>query len=134
MFDFVLAIQSPVDVTIITSKDVMNRRSELKGGSSTETIGDEIYTQTLSLKDKLIGYKIEIKVMTGDKPLIHDRFLIIDDEVWFSGNSLNDIGNRLSMLIRLPNPGEILDVLKELESKPERRIETMEEWKNKRER
>lgn len=72
--------------------------------------------------------------MTGDKPLIHDRFLIIDDEVWFSGNSLNDIGNRLSMLIRLPNPGEILDVLKELESKPERRIETMEEWKNKRER
>ena len=134
LFDFVLAIQSPVDVTIITSKDVMNRRSELKGGSSTETIGDEIYTQTLSLKDKLIGYKIEIKVMTGDKPLIHDRFLIIDDEVWFSGNSLNDIGNRLSMLIRLPNPGEILDVLKELESKPERRIETMEEWKNKRER
>lgn len=130
LFDFVLGISSPVDVTIITSKDVMNRRSESKGESSTETIGDEIYTQILSLKDKLIGYKIEIKVMTGNKPFIHDRFLIIDDEVWFSGNSLNDIGRRLSILIRLPQPDEVLDVI----SRENKRIESLEEWKKKREK
>ncbi len=47
----------------------------------------------------------EIKILRGGKnPPIHDRFLIIDNDVWLSGNSLNAIGARASMMLRLPDP------------------------------
>ena len=64
--------------------------------------------------------------MTGT-PLIHDRFLAIDDQVWFSGNSLNNIGKRTSMIIKLANPDEVLDLIDDLR-KNTNRVKTLEEW------
>jgi hypothetical protein len=54
----------------------------------------------------------------GD-PILHDRFLVVDGAVWFSGNSLNAIGQRESIIIKLPDPGAVvarLDALFENES------------------
>lgn len=49
-----------------------------------------------------------VRVMPGqDKPVIHDRYLVIDDAVWHCGPSFNEIGERLGVLTRLPNPLEI---------------------------
>jgi hypothetical protein len=47
---------------------------------------------------------IEIKVMAGQKSPIHDRFLIVDDNVWVLGASLNEFGARGTLLMRLPKP------------------------------
>lgn len=47
--------------------------------------------------------------MTGD-PIFHDRYFIIDKEVWLSGNSLADLGNRISTIVKLPNPAEIIEI------------------------
>lgn len=46
--------------------------------------------------------KIEIRVMMGKKPDVHDRFIKTRDNVWMLGSSLNEFGNRGTMAIRLP--------------------------------
>ncbi|WP_274630120.1 VPA1262 family N-terminal domain-containing protein [Arvimicrobium flavum] len=57
----------------------------------------------------------EIKIMRGGKkPPIHDRFLLIDGDVWLSGNSLNTIGTRASVMIKLPDPGAVRKRLERL--------------------
>ena len=131
-----MAISSPVDITIITGADAMKSESNYSV-SNEEYIrtGQEIINQIENFKKKLTGYTINVDVMTGNN-VFHDRFLIIDDQVWFSGNSLNKIGSRASMLIRLPNPYELLDYLDELKTNKDgavKRIIPLEDWLKKRE-
>ncbi|UXJ50308.1 VPA1262 family N-terminal domain-containing protein [Pseudomonas citronellolis] len=52
---------------------------------------------------------IQVRVMTGAMPTVHDRFLVIDDDVWFTGNSLNSLGERAGMMIKLPAPGPVIE-------------------------
>ena len=58
------------------------------------------------------GYsrKPEIRIL-GDSPPVHDRFLVIDGSVWFSGNSLNRIGERAGMIVKLPDPEPVVERL-----------------------
>ncbi len=70
---------------------------------------------------------IEVFVMTGEQPLIHDRFLVIDNNVWFSGNSLNRLGERASLLICLPEPTAVLRLIDATLSNTDRVI-TLQEW------
>ena len=58
------------------------------------------------------GYlgKPEIRIL-GDSPAVHDRFLVIDGSVWFSGNSLNSIGERAGMIVKLPDPEPVVERL-----------------------
>lgn len=55
--------------------------------------------------------QIDTKVLTGRNPVLHDRFLVIDNDVWFMGNSLSDIGQRASMILKVPYPDEVIDEL-----------------------
>jgi hypothetical protein len=54
---------------------------------------------------------IEIRVMTGSRPDIHDRFLLVDDRVWLLGSSLNEFGSRGTMMVALPDPRPVADQL-----------------------
>jgi hypothetical protein len=46
-----------------------------------------------------------VRVMQGgDTPAIHDRYIVIDDEVWHCGPSFNELGARLGVVVRLPDP------------------------------
>lgn len=50
----------------------------------------------------------EIKLLRGGKrPAVHDRFLLIDSDVWLTGNSLNAIGERASVMLKLPDPSSV---------------------------
>lgn len=51
--------------------------------------------------------KPAVRVLKGERPLLHDRFLVVDEAVWFSGNSLNTIGERPSMMVRLSHPERV---------------------------
>jgi hypothetical protein len=58
------------------------------------------------------GYRnaVELKVMPGRKaPYFHDRFIIADENAWSLGGSLSDLGNRLSVILQLPDPSPILE-------------------------
>lgn len=55
--------------------------------------------------------RLEIRVMRGDRPAIHDRFLCVDDRIWMLGSSLNEFGSRGTMLLALPYPEGVRDDL-----------------------
>ncbi len=56
---------------------------------------------------------IEVRVMPNKEgePVLHDRFLVVDGAVWFSGNSFNAIGKRESLLVKLPDPSPVIERL-----------------------
>jgi hypothetical protein len=63
------------------------------------------------------GFKnVSVRVMgnSDGMPLLHDRFLAVDGAVWFTGNSLNAIGQRESLVIKLPDPASVIRRLQEI--------------------
>jgi hypothetical protein len=70
---------------------------------------------------------IQVRVMTGAMPTVHDRFLVIDDEVWFTGNSLNSLGERAGMMIKLPAPEPVIDKISEVLHDPDR-TKSLADW------
>ena len=42
------------------------------------------------------------------KPLFHDRFVVIDDIVWASGPSFNELGERIGLISRVHEPGSVI--------------------------
>lgn len=58
--------------------------------------------------------KIAAKAYVLQSSILHDRFLIIDDAVWFLGNSLNTLGDKASLIVKLPNPHEVIEQLENM--------------------
>ncbi len=52
--------------------------------------------------------KVTADVRVLAPSILHDRFLVIDNVVWFLGNSLNALGHKTSMIVKLPNPDEVI--------------------------
>jgi len=52
-----------------------------------------------------------VKVMGGDSPAIHDRFLVVDESAWLLGSSLNSFGTRGTMMVELPSPEAVVPEL-----------------------
>ena len=50
----------------------------------------------------------EVRLLPGKESPLHDRFLVVDGDVWLSGNSLHTIGERASVVVRLPDPEPIV--------------------------
>ena len=63
---------------------------------------------TLDRTFKSYPTKPEVRILTGKPPPVHDRFLVVDGTVWFSGNSLSTIGERAGMIVRLPDPEPVI--------------------------
>lgn len=49
-----------------------------------------------------------VGVLAGRSPPLHDRFLAVDDDVWFLGNSLNALGDRASLILKVPDGEPVL--------------------------
>jgi len=58
---------------------------------------DMLKRQLKDLKEE--GFNVEIKVYKSS--IIHDRYIINEKHIWFSGNSLNHLGTKESFLILL---------------------------------
>ncbi len=70
--------------------------------------GEELLNHLEALSQARKINKVDVRVMSGNKPEIHDRFLIIDDHVWVLGSSLNEFGSRGTVMVRLPYPDILL--------------------------
>lgn len=55
-------------------------------------------------------------VLRGKNPPLHDRFLVVDDKVWFLGNSLNTLGERASLILQVPDPEPVIQRLDRMNS------------------
>lgn len=107
--DFALAVTSHnVSVTIITSAECLagDMDPPLQGAkdAAMEDILSKLHTEIWAVPS--------VCVMLGHRAPLHDRFILADGRVWLSGNSLNAIGSRASVLIEIPNPQEVLGHLK----------------------
>lgn len=58
--------------------------------------------------------KITASAYVLQSAVLHDRFLVIDNEVWFLGNSLNTLGDKASLILKLPNPDEVIGQLENM--------------------
>jgi hypothetical protein len=66
--------------------------------------GEALLTALESVRHQDPRLSIDVRVMLGRKSPVHDRFLIVDETVWVLGASLNEFGDRGSLLLRLPPP------------------------------
>lgn len=58
--------------------------------------------------------KVTAQTYVLQSAVLHDRFLVIDDAVWFLGNSLNTLGEKASLIVKLPNPDEVIGQLEDM--------------------
>jgi hypothetical protein len=67
--------------------------------------GEELKNVIDSIKRKDSTMKIKCHVLAGrEKSPLHDRFIIIDDDVYLLGSSLNEFGTRATTLFKSPDP------------------------------
>jgi len=107
---------------ILTSAECLDSADTAVPG---QRAGEVLYAQLQAHQGSPVE-KLSVKVMTGDKPEIHDRFLVVDDTVWFSGNSLNNIGERAGVMIKLPDPEPVIESLSAIIAGP--RTIKLVEW------
>ncbi len=121
LFRFALAIARPdIDVTILTSAKHLKESDPLRSGAAP---GAALLDELARLREH---GRFAAFVMTGDAPTVHDRFLVIDDAVWFSGNSFHTLGGRAGMIVRLAHPRPIIEALDGIIRGD--RVAPLEEW------
>lgn len=105
--DFIWDMQSlSIEVRIISSK------ADLTAGRKTElkALIDEYNGK--------LGAKLSCRLLRGKASILHDRFIVADENVWMLGCSLNMFADKATTLIRVPQ-----DYRKKL-------VDMAEEWWN----
>jgi hypothetical protein len=128
VFQFLQAVpRTQIEFTVLTSRLAF----ESKHADATDAAFDSTQSQPVNAIDlttesaKLTsfarslatlserGMKSVTALVLGIKPPpLHDRFLVIDDEVLFLGNSLNALGERASLILSVPDSEPILKKLR----------------------
>ena len=102
LFAFGHAVRRPaVSVRILTSVLAFGKKAGRKTAA-------QVLAADLAATSANRASPPEVRVMTGESPDIHDRLLAVDRQVWLSGNSLNTIGERASVVVKLPDPAAVL--------------------------
>ena len=89
-------------------------RSQKKKDAETRRLDD--FAATMATFGKRGIKNASAFVLVGKIPPLHDRFLVIDDSVWFLGNSLNALGDRASLILQVPDSGPIVERLRLMEA------------------
>lgn len=92
---------------LINPRPGRNRRFDVNG----DLFGDRMLEQIDALQEPAQGFgDIDIRVSTSRR--LHDRFLQVDDTVWHSGHSFNQMGNgEISLMTLVAEPAETREVL-----------------------
>lgn len=115
---FLYAVPSrQVKVTLMTTKLAFTPPSSKETEQSTkETKQSMLALFQHHLTQLKEHHRLHPQVAVIASSELHDRFLVIDDDVWFVGNSLNSLGEKASMLVRLPDPMPVIEQLQSLAS------------------
>lgn len=65
-------------------------------------------------------------ITDGNNGFVHDRFIIVDNDVWCLGTSLNNLGNKDTVIFKSPNPQAFIGRVKEWE---QGKTPLIKEWK-----
>lgn len=110
IFQFIHAVSRlAVEIRLITSRLAFEGPRGASDGHAAEG-GDKIaaFAHGMRSLDQRGFADVEAWVLRGKVPPLHDRFLVVDDDVWFSGNSLNALGSRAGLIVKVPDPDAII--------------------------
>lgn len=102
-----------VKVQILTSSSAFKKIKKAETATKTE-VGEgsldahHTFLKNLEIFQASHKNSIEIKVSNTENSLFHDRFLAVDGRVWMLGSSLNSIGIRPTLTMRVPHGEKIL--------------------------
>jgi hypothetical protein len=111
-----LAFESEYAEAIDAPQDDAQDQAENFAGVATETERLTSFTRSLATLRTRGMKSVTALVLSGKTPPLHDRFLVIDDEVLFLGNSLNALGDRASLILSVPDSEPILAKLRAMAS------------------
>jgi hypothetical protein len=103
-----LAFESEYAEAIDAPQDGAQDQAEVSAGLARETERLTSFTRSLATLHTRGMKSVTALVLSGKTPALHDRFLVIDDEVLFLGNSLNALGERASLILSVPDSEPIL--------------------------
>ncbi|MBD3682113.1 hypothetical protein H3005_09570 [Stenotrophomonas sp. Br8] len=114
---YLLAIErDEIKIQILTSSNAFKKIKEADGGTEAGASEGSLAThqallQNLNVFQANHKNSIEVKVANTESSLFHDRFLAVDGRVWMLGSSLNSIGIRPTLIMRIPHGEKILNHL-----------------------
>src|SRR5690606_21269866 len=100
------------DVEIRVLTEYRAERRDLDGSEvRMEALARELDAAMAFVAGRSLG-SLEVRVTGGRVRKYHDRFLVIDDEVWHCGHSFNQVGrDELSAITRLRRPKDVLAMI-----------------------
>lgn len=118
---FLYAIERDrIQIKILTSQNALKTAKPKKASNGKVSALQNPTTQLLEQAKNFTSFyenDLEIKVAKAKDSLFHDRFLAIDGRVWMLGSSLNSIGVRPTLIMRIPHGEKILSQLLSLYNK-----------------
>jgi hypothetical protein len=103
----VLAIANPrVTVRILASAMHLRRKT---GSDGARMEGEHLRARLSEAMHAQPSNPIEIRVMRGKKPPIHDRFIYADTRLWQLGSSINRFGSRGTGIVAVGDPAEFVE-------------------------
>ena len=86
---------------------VRNEKVELRVMSSLGDMHAECATRLAKIIDeynKVIGHECaSARMLKGNRSVLHDRFIVCDDDIWAVGASFNELGVRASVIYKIPH-------------------------------
>lgn len=104
--DFLAGLNGVVDKHL---KDALNNVL----GNNVILHGEELLSAVETVNSQPQANPLQLKVMIGSRPDVHDRFLLVDDNLWLLGSSLNEFGSRGTMIVPVIYPAIIEDRLED---------------------
>lgn len=111
VLEFALFVSnSNLEVRLISSVAFLIQKVDK---DSETTHGEKLYEVLESIKTQDPTARIQCRALKGrDKSPLHDRFIVIDEQVYILGSSLNEFGSRATTLFRVPNPQPLIRQVK----------------------
>lgn len=101
-----------IRIQILTSSSAFKQIKEAEAGTEADSEAaldtHQTLLQNLTIFQASHKNSIEIKVANTENSLFHDRFIAVDGRVWMIGSSLNSIGIRPTLTMRIPHGEKIL--------------------------
>lgn len=105
-FEFVFPVKDiDVPVRIISSKEFMGKQYDEEGNVKSDDAikeGNRLYGVIQKYNEICGDGKTNCRVLIG-KSVLHDRFIIVDNNVWCIGSSFSEIGARATTIYRVPD-------------------------------
>lgn len=89
--------------TAIPSGDIGRLKTKKERLEHEKHLIASFFHQMRQLRKAAPNQKIEARIMMGSTPVLHDRFMVLDNTVWLIGSSLGMAGQREGVMTKLPD-------------------------------